>query len=117
MTAKPLSKGAADAIRDLILNTARGHKAASTSLPSSVDPRTYMEVATAEIAATLFGAVCGVDAELQLRRVLCKETSSHAFGPALRADAESIAAKARRVRTPSLPRPSRRFIDLTHPQD
>lgn len=117
MTTKPLSKAAADAIRDLILSAARSHKATSTSLPPSVDPRTYMEVATAEIAATLLGAVCGVDAELQLRRVLCKETSSHAFGPALRADAESIAAKARRVRTPSPPRPSRRFIDLTHPQD
>jgi len=117
VSAKPLSKGTADALRDLILNAARSHRASTSTLPTSVDPRTYMEVATAEIATTLFGAVCGVDAELQLRRLLCKETSSHAFGPALRADAESIAAKARRLRTPSLPRPSRRFIDLTHPQD
>lgn len=118
MRAKPLSKAAATAIGELVLARAAEHKQRSRQpLLPGVDSSTYMHVVAADLAATLLGAVCGVEAELQMRRTLGTGAESHAFGPALRSDAEHAAAQARRTRQPALPRPARRFIDLTHPQD
>lgn len=126
MKARPLTKAVAEALAALVLERAREHLQRSRNQIGMAEV-TFMRVAVEDIAATLLGAVSGSDPELELRRVLGDgHRPVGAFGPSLRIAAEQQAAcqrharafarAAKRPRRPA-PRPPRRFIDHTHPED
>lgn len=92
MNAKPLSKATAEALGELVLDRARRHKLRSAA-QTGVGEAIYMRVATEDLVAILLGAVCGMDAELALRRALGDEGGNcTSFGRALRSEAENLAA-------------------------
>lgn len=123
MKARPLTKAVADALAQLVLERARDHQRISRS-QLGVGEVVYMRAACEDIAAMLLGAVCGTDAELELRRILGDGRRTVAsFGAQLRGEADRSAAGAKRARamqrfrTANAPRVPRRHIDHTHPQD
>lgn len=123
MKARPITKAVAEALAQLTLERAREYKRLSQE-QTAIAEALYMRAACEDIAATLLGAICGTEAELTLRRELGDgRRTAASFGPALRSEAESRAATDRnsrslqRLRAARAPRPVRRFIDLTHPQD
>lgn len=121
MSAKPLSKTTAEALGELMLERAKVHKQRGAA-QAGVGEAVYMRVAAEDLAAIMVGAVCGMDAELALRRTLGDERANCAsFGPALRSEAEHLAASRRNDRAlrrhRAIPRPSVRFIDRSHPSD
>lgn len=120
MKPRPLTQAAAAQLATLTLDLARERIEQGRKLEGTPEV-VYMRVAAEDLAATLLGAVCGADAELELRRLLGDGRTAASFGAALRADAEHQAAHARNqralLRLRRIRRPLGRHIDHTHPKD